>query len=409
MPKLVAALPKYRRHKASGQAVVTIAGKDHYLGPWQSAASKAEYDRLISEWLASGRPSTRPTPEREYMVSELILAFAKFAKGYYVKNGRATGTAENFRRPLSMLRKLYGRTPARSFGPLALKAIRQKMIEAGHSRRYINDNIERIKQVFQWGVSEELVPADVFHALQAVKGLRKGRSEARETAPVEPVDDEVVEATLPYLPPVVADMIRLQRLTGARPGEICSLRPVDVDRSGEVWKYTPAEHKTEHHGRQRVIPIGPRAQAILLPYLLRDANAFCFSPKESEQKRRAARHAQRKTPIRYGNRPGTNRKRRPARPPQDCYTNDSYRRAIHRACDLAFPPPEDLPQEQHAQWRSQHRWSPNRLRHTAATEIRRRFGLEAAQVTLGHSSADVTQIYAERDWALAERVIREVG
>lgn len=55
MPKLVSRLPKYRRHKASGQAVVFINGKDFYLGSWNSAASKAEYGRLIGEYLAHGR------------------------------------------------------------------------------------------------------------------------------------------------------------------------------------------------------------------------------------------------------------------------------------------------------------------------------------------------------------------
>jgi site-specific recombinase XerC len=54
-------------------------------------------------------------------------------------------------------------------------------------------------------------------------------------------------------------------------------------------------------------------------------------------------------------------------------------------------------------------WHPNQLRHTAATMIRRDYGLEAAQVILGHSKADVTQIYAERDAAKAIEVIRNIG
>ena len=54
MPKLKNAVPKYRKHKASGQAVVTIAGTDHYLGKFNSKPSKKLYDRLIGEWLASG-------------------------------------------------------------------------------------------------------------------------------------------------------------------------------------------------------------------------------------------------------------------------------------------------------------------------------------------------------------------
>ena len=61
------------------------------------------------------------------------------------------------------------------------------------------------------------------------------------------------------------------------------------------------------------------------------------------------------------------------------------------------------------QWNKDHRWSPNRLRHSAATAIRRQFGLEAAQVTLGHASADVTQVYAEGDSEKAAEVMRLIG
>jgi integrase len=63
-------------------------------------------------------------------------------------------------------------------------------------------------------------------------------------------------------------MVRLQLLTGARPGEICAMRPTNVTRGIDgVWTYRPASHKTEHHGRERRIFIGPQAQEILTPYL----------------------------------------------------------------------------------------------------------------------------------------------
>ena len=98
---------------------------------------------------------------------------------------------------------------------------------------------------------------------------------------------------------------------------------------------------------------------------------------------------------------------------------DAYRRAIARACDTAFPhptlsaiPKSKLTAEQLAElkkWQSVHRWAPNQLRHSAATEIRRRFGLEAAQIMLGHSKADVTQVYAERDLAKGIEIARRVG
>ena len=74
-----------------------------------------------------------------------------------------------------------------------------------------------------------------------------------------------------------------------------------------------------------------------------------------------------------------------------------------RAVDLANRQREKREQEDRLP-----KWSPNRLRHTAATEIRRTFGLEAAQVALGHSQADVTQIYAEKDLTLAAEVARKI-
>ena len=142
-----------------------------------------------------------------------------------------------------------------------------------------------------------------------------------------------------------------------------------------------------------MIFIGPQAQQVLRLYLLRPAKAFCFSPAESVKLRRVEASRCRCTPISYGNRPGTNRKRQPKRQPGEHYSVDSYRQAIHRACDKA----------------GVEQWSPNQLRHTAGTDIRQKYGLEAAQVILGHAAADVTQVYAERDMAKAAAVMQEIG
>lgn len=417
-------IPAYRRHKPTGRAVVTINGRDYYLGKWDTAASRAEYDRLIAEFLSNDR---RLSSSACVVVVEVINAYRKFAEKYYQKNGEITREYGCIREALKIVRELYGRTDANEFGPLALKAVRQRMIDNGWSRGYINKSIGRIRRCFKWAVENELVRPDMYHGLMAVSGLRKGRSEARDPDPVQPVDDATVLATLPHLTPVVADMIRLQRITGGRPQDVCNLRPCDIDTSGDVWLYRPGTHKTEHHNRDRVIPIGPKGQDILRPYLLREHETHCFRPVDSEKKRREEQHANRKTPLSYGNRPGKNRKRKPERTAGEQYTVNSYRRAIHRACDLAFPAPEPLCRcdgesvrdwqarltaAQRAElnkWQSEHRWSPNRLRHSAGTEIRKRFGLEAAQVILGHASADVTQVYAERDLQKAVEIMREVG
>ena len=132
---------------------------------------------------------------------------------------------------------------------------------------------------------------------------------------------------------------------------------------------------------------------MLRPYLFREGEAFCFRPCDSERERLARRTDDRTTPISYGNRPGTNKVRRPKRKAGEKYTTDSYRRAIHRACIKAGIP----------------KWSPNQLRHTAATEVRKKFGLDAAQTVLGHARADTTEIYAEPNHEKARAVMREVG
>lgn len=259
--------------------------------------------------------------------------------------------------------------------------------------KHINKQVTRVIAMFKWASKKEICSAAVHTQLAALGGLKKGRTSARETAGVTSVEDVRINATLPHLPEIVADMVRFQRLTGARPGEVCSLRPGDVDRSGNVWIYTPDEHKTEHHEKDRCVFIGPKAQKVLRPYLLRSATSFCFSPAESIAQSRRKQHEKRVTPLSCGNRPGSNRVAMPKRSANDRYTTASYRRAVQRACEKA----------------EVEKWSPNQLRHTAATAIRKRFGLEAAQVICGHETADVTQIYAERDRQLATRVAREVG
>lgn len=399
MPRIAGvSTPKYRKHRATGQAVVTVAGKDHYLGPWRSRASLIEYDRIVGEWLAAGRPMHQSTPATITVV-ELIAAYRRFTKRHYVKDGRATSEQDAIAAALRPLKALYGHTSAIEFGPLGLKTVRDRMVtEHGWSRGVVNASVGRIRRMFKWGASEQLIDESVWRSLATVDGLRKGKTAARETAPILPVDDAIVDATLLYLPPVVADMVRLQRLTGCRPAEVCLVRPCDVDAKGSVWRFTPQTHKTEHHGRARVIFIGPKAQDVLRPYLLREKDRHCFSPRDSERQRLVIRHERRVVPLHWGNRPGTNRSKT-RRAINDFYHVAAYRRAITRAVDLANEDrKEPLPH-----------WHPNQMRHSAATEIRARFGLEAAATVLGHAKPDMTLTYAERDLATAEKIMAAVG
>lgn len=153
------------------------------MGRWNTKASRAEYDRLIGEWLAGGRflPNR---DDADLTVSEVALRFWRFAKGYYRKEGRSTQEVAEYRLVLRLLRERYGRTLARDFGPVALKALRQNLVDAGLCRGVVNQRTNCIKRVFKWAVAEELVLPSVYHGLSAVDGLRKGRTTAREPDPV---------------------------------------------------------------------------------------------------------------------------------------------------------------------------------------------------------------------------------
>lgn len=410
MPRLVHTAPKYRKHKPSGQAVVTLNGRVHYLGPYGSKASHREYDRLLGEWLARDRQPLVGGPDG-LLVSELAARYWAFATRKYVRHGKPTAEQHHIKTALRHLLKVYETHEAAEFGPTHLKVVRQNMIQAGWARTYINQQVGVLVRMFKWAVNEGLLPAAVHASLSLLDGLRRGDSPARETAKRRKVEDEIVAATLPFLSPTVQAMVELQRATGARPGEICVMRPGDIDRSDEVWEYRPMHHKGEVYDRERVIHIGPQGQALLRPFLLRAADSFCFSPAESMAWHREKRHAARVTSESCGNRIGTNRTRRPKRAPGDKYDVASYRRAIQRACDLAFPPSEEIASNPEAldKWQRDHRWSPHQLRHSAATRIRREFGIEEAKAVLGHSATNVTGIYAEVDRRRAVEVAKRIG
>ncbi|MCE5267891.1 MAG: hypothetical protein LLG00_08395 [Planctomycetaceae bacterium] len=202
-------VPSYRRHKPTGQAVVTLNGRDHYLGRWNTAASRAEYNRLTGEWLAAGRCLPASRGGADLTVAELALAYLTYAEGCYRKDGQATESLHRVKMAVRVLRKSYGPTLAKSFGPLALQSVQRELAGGHRSRRYCNYLTDCIKRIFKWAASQELLSIAIYQALATVPGLRRGRTEARETEPILPVASEVVDATLPYLPPVVADSRRV--------------------------------------------------------------------------------------------------------------------------------------------------------------------------------------------------------
>ena len=306
--------PSYLLNRATGQARVRIDGADHYLGAFGSAESHAKFDALVDDWLR------RKTVDRATLtIDELALRFLEHAISYYVKDGQPTSEVACIRAALRPLVKRYGNALAAGFGPLRLKDVRDEMIRRGHTRKSINRQVGRIQRAFAWGVENELIPETVYNALLAVAGLTKGRTKAIEGEPVKPVPTALVDAVKPHFSRQVWGMIQLQLLTGARPGEIVSMRVGSLNTAGRIWEYRPETHKTEHHDRDRFILIGPKAQALLWKFLKPDLAAFVFSPIEADAERQAARRVGRQSPM-TPSQPGRQPKADAQRRPKNHYT-----------------------------------------------------------------------------------------
>ena len=396
-------IPAYRHHSASGQAVVTVPGGGGavvYLGPFNSPESRARYAETVAAWL-QGKSTPAPVPmlapgSRSFTVGRLALEYFEHAQQYYRDpQGKETKQVYTERRAMRLLVEAFEAVECEAFGPRKLVEFQQSLAGRGLSRTTVAEYVGAVKRAFRWAVLQERIPGGVMHSLREVPNLKAGRSAAKEPKRVLPVAVESVEKTLPHLSPPLADAVRVLLLTGARPGEVLGMRWVEIDRSGPVWIFKPAHHKTAYRGHSRQIAIGPRAQEVLGKYLNRSVDAFLFSPREAVDLVRARRRAERKTPVwdSHAARYAKQRRKKPKRAPGDRYHPNQLCKAIARACTTAGVPS----------------WHPHQLRHAAATEIRKRFGLEAAQVVLGHESPDVTLIYAEKNTAAAVEVMREIG
>jgi len=356
-------IPTYGLHKPTGQARCYVNGKTIYLGLYGSEESRIRFGEIVAK-LVSGQTldpiarkkvgsttcgeSDDPGPS----VGELCLVFLRHAETHYVKNGKQTSEVHILKSIIRPLNELYGMLPAKDFGPLALKAVREKMIATGWTRGTINAGMSRIRRIFKHAIANELIDGSILPRLQCVAPLLAGRTEAHDNPPRTAVDDESINAVRKLVRPLVRDLIDLQRLTGARSGELVSMTASMLNRSGKVWSAELSDNKCRHHGKSRTLHFGPKAQLILTKYLTADASAKVFK-----------------------------------------MTRTAYCRAITRVCDRL----------------EIERWVPHQLRHTNAEVVRDEFGLEHAQSVLGHSKANMSEHYAKVGNAKAAEVALKIG
>ena len=411
--------------RSSGHGRVMIGGKTHWLGSCPdgkpTAEQRAQVARLWHEHLGGvvaaepapepARPATSPPPQPTsagLTIAALGVKYLDHCEVYYRgRDGKPTSSVDGARMALRQLFP-FADTLADHFTPQAMTVVRDAMIREGRPRVTCNSVVKAIRRMLKWAAEQGHVSPSVWHGLEVVSALKRGRTDAPEVEPVEEVPEPIVEATLPQLPPVVAAMVWFQRWTGARPGEVCLLRPCDIDRSRDVWVFQPEHHKLDwrEQATPRRIPIGIEGQKVIMPYLLRAGTDYCFSPVEAEKQRNAARREERQTPrweshvrAQKAKRKGKAGKRRPGK----CYTTASYRRAVARAVEIANKARaaadlEPLP-----------KWSPNQLRHLRAGELQEQLGIEAASAVLGHANIRTTEIYARRQLELAIDATRKLG
>ena len=325
--------------------------------------------------------STRRTPTtvlKSATVDELCGGWIAWCETYYRhKDGTQTGEAWGCQNAVRLLREMYGKRPAAELQHADMLAVRDALVRSGIARVTVNRYMERVKRLWRWALDEGHITATQKAELSQVQNLKAFRSAAHETEPVRPVDDAAIEATCAAMARNTADLVRVQRLTGMRPGEACGLRWCDIDTTRTPWVYRPAHHKTEWKGKIRAVLIGPKARAMLekyraWPHPFSPRAAFDVETAAGAEGRRGVRGIPDKltetwVTARYG-----------------CTIRDAARRA-------GVDP-----------------WSPNQLRHSFATAVRRKYGILMAAMLMGHSGGlKVTQGYSRE--AAVDELVRECG
>lgn len=400
-------VPKLRHHKPSGRAVVTLSDtatgkrRDFYLGEYGTPEAHAAYAELVARWTARGRTLEHVKPDPLHArpsagcVAELCRDYAKHIDA---KGGISVKHKDCVKRAIRIARVTCGALPVAEFGPLALQDVRKAMLAIrfgeNDSRRWtrsvVNRRVRHLIRMFKWAVAHERAPIALPAALACVEPLKPGDYDVPEGRVVKPVPSAHVDAIREHVSSVVWAMIEVQRYSAARAGEVCVMRPIDIDTTGKVWLYRPSSHKNAHRGHDRIIYLGRKAQKAIKPLLAgRALDAYLFDPRESVRERAQANATEGQS-RRDNQQPDA---RKTARRVRDHFTTNIYQQAIRRACKAAGVP----------------HWSTHQLRHLAATNARKEFGAEAALLVLGDKSTRLVDVYAEKDHSRAQEVIAKIG
>ncbi|MBL8737861.1 MAG: tyrosine-type recombinase/integrase [Planctomycetes bacterium] len=390
-------VPRMGVHKGSGQARVLLSGVEHYLGRAGSPEALERYASLVKEWLAAGRKPLHQAPNPVQAVLTMRSLFDQFlayvdASGRYQKGGQPTTQRQHFAWVGNSLSEHFAGLPIAKLDEAGLVRWRDRLEgNRKRTRSGINRLVAAALYVLRWGKSRGLVPKAVFVDVAAIEPLKRGEVGDRpETGrPRRAVSAEEAARVAVHCCPQVAAMIRLQVLTGMRPGEVCRLRwadidktPLEGDRTGS-WLYTVPAGKTSHHGHVTRYVLPPAAQRILNQFPAPPL-AYVFSPAAAMAERRARMRAARKTPVQPSQ---LERDATARREYASCWGLNEYRHAVERACRKA----------------NVERFTPHELRHGFLTWAANTLSLGAAAAAANHRNLTTTQryVHVRRDDELA--------
>ncbi len=350
--------PRVTRH-ASGQARCQWKGVDYYLGPFGSEQAAKAYTDLLPQLLA-GKEITRPVTQFVSIASALMIWWKDEGVKY-----DGTKEKDQYIKALAVLVKLHAKTKTDRFGVRELEEVRDAMIKKDWCRNVINRQIGRIKTVWRWLERKGHASPGSWEHLRAMPGISMADRRVRNSAKRQSVSWCDFVAVCRVVRSTVRTMLLLQWFTGMRPGEICRLKPSEIDRTGEVWVYRPASHKCAWRGQSREIVLGPVSRKILAPLLAKAKPAdYLFAPSDRCPERRRGH-----------------------------YSMESYAQVVRRAAEKAGVT-----------------LTAYQIRHSAKDRVTRELGLDAARAFLGQRSIGTTNGYGEAaDLETAKRTARKLG
>lgn len=392
----------------SARCIVRINGKKQYyfLGRYGSPQAEAEYKRIKAQFDAEtvcnrGGGFTSSDLFRQYSVT--------FFSDKLTRDQRCEMLAIRYaeeRFPpfylsdFTMAFLVAYQSYLVRIAPEVRQAENGYLIKKAWSRTYVNRLVNRFKKILAWGINNGYLSPMFRESIRLFPGITSANPRGLPEAPRRvAVRDCDVIATLPYLHPVIADMVKVQRGACLRPSEICELKVGEIifTKTG-IAVVNKEKHKIARTGVHRQIAFGLAELNILNQYCEgREPDEYVFSMKLIMDLFLKNKRFSRKTKLSPGQRIAEEaRKQTRLDRFREFVDPETYGKIIKRAVLQAM---KDNPEIEY--------WTPYQLRHASYSEISARYGYEVASKVAGHLSPNLARVYDHSAAVVSQRIAAE--